>query len=150
MNPGRRRSLALHLTVVVFLAVVMACGGQTPTAPDTAFLRFTPRALELGSAESFVTAEASQGQIAIRASLLGPDPCRTLEGEFDQRDREITLRVFIRPSGAGVCVQVIGGFAYDAVIEGLPRGTYVLQVVHTYPSTGWPTQAVLNQTMDVR
>jgi hypothetical protein len=132
---------------VLLLAVATACGGQTPTAPDTAILRFTPR--EPGSAEPFVTAEASQGQIAIRATLRGPDPCRTLEGELDHRDRAITLRVFVRPRGE-VCVQVIGGFAYDAVIEGLTRGTYVLQVVHTYPSTGWPTQAVLNQTMDVR
>jgi hypothetical protein len=148
MNPGYRRSLALHLTVAVFLAVVMACGGQTPTAPDTASLRFTSRVPGPGSGES-VTAAAAKRRIAIRATLRGPDPCRTLEGELDQRNRELTLRVFVRPNSE-VCVQIIGGFAYDAVIEGLPRGTYVLQVVHTYVSTGFPTQTVLNQTMNVR
>jgi hypothetical protein len=123
MNPCRR-SLAFTLTAALCLAVVMACGRQAPTAPDTASLRFTPRAPQPGPAETSVTAEADRGQIAIRATLLGPDPCRTLEGELDQGDRVVTLRVFIRPSGAGVCVQVIGAFAYDAVIEGLSRGAY--------------------------
>jgi hypothetical protein len=139
----------MRFAVVLFLAFVIACGGKTPTTPDTAFLRFTPRVPEPGSPES-VRAEAGQGQIAVRATLSGPDPCRTVEGDLNHTDQEVTLRVFIRPSGAGVCVQIIGRFAYDAVIEGLPRGRYVLQVVHTYPSTGWPTGAVLSQTMDVR
>ena len=139
----------MRFAVVPFLALVIACGGKAPTAPDTAFLRFNPRVPDPGSPES-VTAEAGQGQITVRATLSGPDPCRTLEAELDQTDREVSLRVFIRPSGAGVCVLVIGRFAYDAVIEGLPRGRYVLQVVHTYPYTGWPTRTVLSQTMDVR
>jgi len=144
------KSNTMRLAVALFLPFVIACG-RTPTAPETAVLRFTPRAVAPGSGESAsVKADAGHGQIAVRATLLGPDPCRTLEGELEQRDREVTLRVFIRPSGAGVCVQVIGGFAYDAVIERLPRGSHVLQVVHTYPSTGWSTRIVLNETVDVR
>lgn len=139
----------MRIALLLLLAFMIACGGKTLTAPDTAFLRFSPRVPEPGAADS-VTAEAGQGQIAVRSTLRGPDPCRTLGGELEQTDREVTLRVFIRPSGAEVCVQVIGGFAYDAVIDGLPRGRYALQVVHTYPSTGWPTAAVLSQTVDVR
>lgn len=139
----------MRFTLLLFLAFVIACGGETPTAPDTASLRFTPRVPESGAAAS-VTAEAGQGQIAVRATLLGPDPCRTLGGELEQRGREVTLRVFIRPNGAEVCVTVLGGFAYDAVIEGLARGRYGLQVVHAYPSTGLPTATVLSQTVDVR
>jgi hypothetical protein len=139
----------MRFAVLLFVAFAIACGGKTPTAPDTAFLRFTPRVPEPGAAES-VTAAAGQGQIAVRSTLSGPDPCRTLGGELEQTDRDVTLRVFIRPSGAAVCVQVVGRFAYDAVIDGLPRGRYALQVVHTYPSTGWPTGTVLSQTVDVR
>jgi hypothetical protein len=140
---------ALRFAVVLFLGFVIACGGKTPTAPDSAFLRFAPREAERGSDES-ATAETGQGQIAVRATLAGPDPCRAVEAELDQNDREVTLRVFVRPNGAEVCVQVLGRFAYDAVIEGLPRGTYVLHVVHAYPSTGWPTRTVLSQTVNVR
>ena len=135
--------------LVVSLAFVIACGGKAPSAPDNASLRFMPRAAELGSGES-VIAETGQGQIAVRATLSGPDPCRTLDAELDQTDREVTLRVFVRPSGAAVCVQVLGRFGYDALIEPLARGRYVLQVVHTYPSTGWSTTTVLRQTVDVR
>jgi hypothetical protein len=139
----------MRFALLLLLAFVIACGGETPTAPGSASLRFTSRVPEPGAAAS-VAAEAGQGQIAVRATLSGPDPCRILEGELAQTDRNVTLRVFIRPSGTGVCVQIVGGFAYDAVIEGLPRGRYGLQVVHTYPSTGWPTGVVLSQTVDVR
>lgn len=139
----------MRFAVVLFLAFVIGCGGKTPTTPDTAFLRFTPRVPEPGSPES-VRAEAGQGHVAVRATLSGPDPCRTLEADLDRTDQEVTLRVRVRPNGAEVCVQVVGGYAYDAVIEGLPPGRYVLQVVHMYLSTGWPTRAVLSQTMDVR
>lgn len=156
MNPRTQKAIALRLpfdavrlAMVLPFVSVIACGGQTPTAPDPASLRFTPRVAEPASIES-ATAEAGQGQITVRATLLGPDPCRTLEAEIDKRDREVALRVFIRPSGAPVCIQIVGNFSYDAVIEGLPRGRYNLQVVHTYPSTGWPTRAVLSQTVDVR
>lgn len=138
----------MRFAVLLLLAFVSACGGKTPTAPGTASLRFTPRVPEPGAAVS-VTAEAGQGQIAVRSTLRGPDPCRTLGGELEQTDREVTLRVFIRPNSA-VCVQVVAGFAYDAVIQGLPRGKHALQVIHTYPSTGWPTGVVLSQTVDVR
>ena len=139
----------MRFAVPLFLAFVIACGGKTPSAPDTASLRFTPRVPESGAAAS-VTAEAGQGQIAVRATLFGPDPCRTLGGELEQRGRDVTLRVFIRPNGAEVCVTVQGRFAYDAVIEGLPPGRYALQVVHTYQSTGLSTATVLSQTVDVR
>ena len=141
--------LVIRVAVLLFLALLTACGGKTPTAPDRASLRFNTRVPEPGAAAS-VTAEAGQGQITVRSTLSGPDPCRTLAGELEQTDREVTLRVFIRPSGDAACVLILGRFAYDAVIEGLPRGRYALQVVHTYPSTGWPTGAVLSQTVDVR
>ena len=138
----------MRFAVLLLLPIVAACGGKTPTAPGTASIRFTPRTPEPGAAVS-VTAEAGQGQIAVRSTLRGPDPCRTLGGELEQTGREVTLRVFIRPNSA-VCVQVVGGFAYDAVIQGLPRGKHALQVIHTYPSTGWPTGVVLGQTVEVR
>ena len=139
----------MRIALLLLLAFMIACGGKTPTAPGTASLRFTPRVPEPGAAVS-VTAEAGQGQIAVRSTLRGPDPCRTLGGELEQTGREVTLRVFIRPNGDAVCVQVVGGFAYDAVIQGLPRGKHALQVIHTYPSTGWPTGVVLSQTVEVR
>ena len=140
---------AMRVAVLLLLPFLSACGGTTPAGPDGAFLRFALRAPKPQSGDS-VTAQAGRRQIAVLATLSGPDPCRTLEGELESRDGEVTLRVLIRPSGAAGCVQVVGRFAYAAVIEGLRPGRYHLQVVHTYPSTGWPTQAVLSETVDVR
>jgi len=137
-----------RLAVGLLVAFAIACGGETPTAPGQGTLHFSPHPPEPGSGES-TTVEAGQGQIDVRATLTGPDPCRTLHGDLEQADRQLTLRVSIRPTGA-VCVAMIGRFAYDASIVGLTPGRYSLQVVHTYPSTGWPTTTVLNQTLDVR
>jgi hypothetical protein len=138
----------MRFAVVLFLAFVIGCGGKTPTAPGSAFLRFTPRSPEPGSAES-ARADAGQGQITVHATLAGPDPCRTLAGELEQAVGQLILRVSIRPTG-GPCILIVGRFAYDASIEGLVRGRYSLQVVHTYSSTGWPANTVLNETLDVR
>jgi hypothetical protein len=140
--------MARRLGLALLIALAAGCGGETPTAPGTGALRFTPHPPDGGVGES-VTAEAAQGQIDIRATLAGPDPCRTLLGDLEQDGRQLTLRVSIR-SNADVCVAMIGRFAYDASIVGLVPGRYDLQVVHAYPSTGWPTATVLNETLDVR
>jgi hypothetical protein len=120
------------------------------TTPDTATLQFAVRALDPGQSGESVVAEAGQGRIAVRATLSAPDPCRALSGELDRSGQHLTLRVSVRPNDAHACVQVIGRFGYDAAIEGLAPGRYRLQVVHTYPATGWPTRAVLDETFDVR
>jgi hypothetical protein len=127
---------SVRFMVVLFLAFVSGCDGNTPTHPDAAFLRFTPDTLEPGAAES-ASADAGPGQIAIHATFAGPDPCRTISADLEQAGRELTVRVSIRPTG-GPCILIVGRFAYDALIEGLAPGRYALQVVHVYPSTGWP------------
>jgi hypothetical protein len=144
-----RSENAKRFAAVLFVAFVIACGGKTPNLADTAVLRFTPRVADPGSPQT-VTAEAGSGQVVVRATLAAPDPCRTLDADLDHTDSELTLRVSIRPAGAGACVLVIGRFAYDAVIESVPRGRFGLRVVHTYPSTGWPTETVLTQMIEVR
>jgi hypothetical protein len=147
--PHNSNGMARRRFVVgLLVAFAIACGGDTPTSPGSGSLQFTPHSPEPGTGES-TTAEASQGQIDVRATLRSPDSCRTLHGELEQTGRQLTLRVSIRPTGA-VCVTVIGRFAYDASIVGLVPGRYSLQVIHTYPSTGWPTTTVLNDTFDVR
>ena len=140
--------MARRLASALLIAFAAACGGESPTAPGTGALRFTPHPPAGGGGES-ITAEAAQGQIDIRATLAGPDPCRTLLGDLEQAGRQLILRVSIR-SNADVCVAMIGRFAYDASIVGLAPGRYDLQVVHAYPSTGWPTTTVLSETVDVR
>lgn len=137
----------MRFVVVLFLTFAIGCGGETPTHPDSAVLRFTPRAPEPGSGES-AGADAGQGRITVRATFAGPDPCRALSGDLEQDGRQLNLRVSVRPTG-GPCILVVGRFAYDASIEGLVPGRYSLQVVHMYPSTGWPTTTVLVETLTV-
>jgi hypothetical protein len=137
----------MRIAAVLVLACVIGCGGNAPTAPEPAFLRFTSRAPDPGSSES-AAAEAGRGQISVRATLAGPDPCRILAGQLEQSERQLTLRVSVQPTN-DVCVLVVGRFAYDAAIERLAPGTYSLRVVHDYPATGWPTTTVLNQTLTV-
>jgi hypothetical protein len=137
-----------RVVAVLMMAFAVGCGGETPTAPGSGSLRFISHPPEPGSGES-TTVEAGQGQIDVHATFTGPDPCRMPHGDLEQTGRQLTLRVSIHPTD-DVCVAVIGRFAYDASIVGLAPGSYSLQVVHTYPSTGWSTATVLNETLDVR
>ena len=138
----------MRLILALSLAFTLGCSDKTPTSPDGATLRFTARTPEPNAPIS-TTAVAGTGQITVRATLGGPDPCRVLDGDLDEVGKQLTLRVSVRPV-SGVCTAVVGRFAYDASIEDLTPGSYTLQVVHAYPSTGIPTETVLSQTLAVK
>jgi hypothetical protein len=138
----------MRVALVILAALAVGCSDKILSAPEGATLVFTSRTPEANAPDS-ATAVAGQGQITVRATLSGPDPCRVLDGDLDAEGKQLILRVSVRPV-TGVCVLVVGRFAYDATIEGLTPGSYTLQVIHSYPSTGLPTVTVVNQTLDVK
>jgi hypothetical protein len=85
----------------------------------------------------------------VQGALSTPTPCYTLSGAVRRVESIVTLTVEARSRG-GMCVQSIGAFAYDAVLGGLPAGTYSLRVVHTYPGTGWESRGALEAPVTVR
>ena|SRR5688572_12509023 len=138
----------MRVALVILAALAVGCSDKTPSAPEGVTLVFTSRTPEANAPDS-ATAVAGQGEITVRATLGAPDPCRVLDGDLDVEGKQLILRVSVRPV-TGVCVLVVGRFAYDATIEGLTPGSYTLQVIHSYPSTGLPTVTVVNQTLDVK
>lgn len=115
-------------------------------------LVFSARSLEHGEwvETPVLEVEERRGGFAVDARLSAPDPCRTISAELQGTGSEVVIEVEIRPTSGGGCLQIIGTFAYEAVVDGLAPGAYHLQVIHRYPSTGWPTATVLDRQVQVR
>jgi hypothetical protein len=142
-----------RVVAMVLCVVLGACSSFEVTGPGADLpLEFSARAAQHGQwlEVPVMEAEGQPGRITVNARLSTPDPCRVLSGDLRGEGSKLVLAVAVRPNGSEGCYQVIGTFEYDAVIPGLRPGNYHLQVVHTYPGTGWPTSTVLDRQVQVR
>jgi len=123
----------------------------SPAAPADPQLtvELAARPLQPAPDEGWARASAGAGRIAVEGALPTPTPCYTLTGEAGREGRVVTLAVQARAQEGG-CIQMIAGFAYDAVVRGVPPGRYTLRVAHAYAGTGWDTRRVLEQEIEVR
>lgn len=71
------------------------------------------------------------GEITLRGYFETPCTPFSAIARAEVTDNHITLTVYARqPEG---CRQVLGTVGYQAIIRGVPAGTYALFVSHTYP-----------------
>lgn len=132
-------------------------GGPSPAAfPDPAMnqpvLEFAVAGADSGQGP-FPSAEvrAEGDALVVEGRLQTPDPCRRVEGALRREGGAWVLEVSVRRDPAAeMCVQVLGAFAYRAVVTGLPEGEVRIRAVHTYPDAGWPDAEVLDRTVRVR
>lgn len=81
----------------------------------------------------------SPGEVVLTGGLGTPTPCYAIGAEVALRERTLTLTL-AATAQPGICIQVLAAFAYRARIHGLSAGRYALEVVATYPGTGWESQ----------
>lgn len=79
------------------------------------------------------------GAVVLTGALETPTPCYGLAAAVGLQER--TLKMTITATGQpGFCIQMLGAFEYRARIHGLGAGRYTLEVVVTYPGTGWESR----------
>ena len=116
-------------------------------------------ALEVEFAETPLTAgdagawaqpmvQSANGEITVRRTMVTPSACRELDAELVRTGSDLTLRVTSREAGTG-CPAGEGRWGSVAEIHGLRRGSYNLQVVHTYADPRRPSEVVLRQPIFV-
>lgn len=81
----------------------------------------------------------SPGEVVLTGGLGTPTPCYAIGAEVALRERTLvlTLNATAQPI---VCIQMLAAFEYRARIHGLSKGRYTLEVVTTYPGTGWASR----------
>ncbi|MBV9774481.1 MAG: hypothetical protein JO040_11055 [Gemmatimonadetes bacterium] len=129
--------------------------GLSAPAGATALLKpldFSYRPLSQGQmVEARATAEGGTGRIAVHGQMGTPNPCQTLTATRTRSGTTVVLRVVSRPKPDVMCVATLGGYVYDATLNGLRPGTYRLRVTHQLPQTGNPAErTVLDRTVRVR
>lgn len=77
------------------------------------------------------------GEMVLAGAISTPTPCYDIRAEPSRRDGTLTLTL-VATAQPRICIQVLAAFAYRARIYGLSAGRYRVEVVVTYPNTGWP------------
>lgn len=147
------KSQAIHgwyarLTVMALVVGCAACSASTspdqlPTVNLQVALSGSSGAPVGATSPSTIVAEG-QG-IVVLGLMSTPDPCQTITASGSKSGNQVTITLTARRVG-GICVGMIGEFAYRAVTPMSP-GTYAVEVVHEYPGTGWPTEVVRKTTV---
>lgn len=135
--------------ILRLLLAPLLLGASMPASDAQPTVELAARPLQPAPDEGSARATGGEGRIAVQGALPTPTPCYTLSGEARREGETITLTVQARANEGG-CIQMIAGFAYDATVRGVPAGRYTLRVVHAYAGTGWDTQQVLEQPLEVR
>jgi hypothetical protein len=138
-----------YLTFIAALASTVAC--SSPTAPVVESPEFTAvltRDVPWSEVPTPPTVRVAGGRVEVKGVIHTPDPCQDLRAEAIRAERRVVLSVIAR-SRPGLCIAVIGTFAYTAVMDGLAAGTYLLEVVYAYENTGWQRAQVLAQSITV-
>ena len=145
MNLAQRQ-----IGVAALALLVGSAGCSNPTSPDQ-LATVTVQAAVTGSSQAPAGATApptivAEGQAIVVLGLMStPDPCQTIAASGSKSGNHVTITLSARRTGE-VCVAVLGQFAYRATAP-LPPGTYVVEVVHEYPGTGWPTEVARRATV---
>ncbi len=137
------RAQAARFWVVAIAAVTSADTCQTgPSSGDPeAQVEFTVLgALDAGKDPTPRVDSVSQGQVLLTGGVSTPTPCYAIGAELSPRDHVLTLTL-VATSQPVICIQVLAAFEYRARIYGLTAGRHTLEVVATYPDTGWPPRA---------
>jgi hypothetical protein len=82
-----------------------------------------------------VTDVAADG-VTLSGTMSTPNPCYNITPDLSADGDSLTLAL-AATAQAGMCIQVLAAFRYEARIGGLPPGRYSIAVEYTYPNTGW-------------
>ncbi len=118
---------------------IVACGSVRPQANTTqeATLEFVILETEIrAQRDTSYLSGSGDGQLTVSGVIRTPNPCYSLDAEVDADADSVTLRVTATPQPR-ICASVVAAFPYTATVGGLKGGAYTVNVLYTYPATGW-------------
>ncbi len=135
------RSRAAAVVLACSLAIG-GCGDDTSTGPDGDSGPLTLRVLNRdtlsmpGTDVAVVT--PVPGGLLVLGRITTPTPCYELSpGTVQEPPGALTLFIIAREKAVGACIQVLHAFPYRLEVRELDPGEYDVEVIHTYPNTGW-------------
>lgn len=136
----RKRSRAAAFVLTCGLAIG-GCGDDSSTGPDNA----GPLTLQVlnrdtlslpGTDVALVTPVT--GGLLVLGRITTPTPCYELNpGTVQEPPGALTLFIIAREEAVDACIQVLHSFPYRLEVRDLDPGEYDVEVIHTYPNTGW-------------
>lgn len=122
-------------------ALLAACSGATVTESIQPVVEFTVQgAAETSDVREPNVTTATADFAVLEGVISTPNPCYSFAASIEAEDSALTVTVTASQQ-AGMCIQVLGAFLYQARITGLPAGTYPVVMTYQYPGTGWEGQS---------
>ncbi len=137
------------------MALVMAMLGTACAQPGSP-VEQTPASTSIAvtgsdSAPAGVSAppaiQVNDGELRVLGIISTPDPCQRLRVFGERRGEALTVVVEATSSG-GMCIAVLGSFAYRFETP-LSSGPQRVRVEHRYVNTGWSTEVVRDTVVTV-
>jgi hypothetical protein len=140
-----KRNCARSLALAVLASAVACSSGTAPVLVPVDFTTARVGGVPWSDIPIPPAVQLARGRIEVTGVIHTPDPCQDLRAHAVRANPRIILTVTAR-SRSGGCVTAIGTFGYTAVIDGVPPGTYALEVAYAYENTGWQRkQAVASE-----
>jgi len=113
------------------------CAGASVTNSIEPVIELTMQGAAEGGEPRAPSVTTATSELAVlEGTISSPNPCYSFAAEIEADQNNLTVTL----SGtqqAGMCIQILGAFRYQARITGLSTGTYPVTVVYRYPDTGW-------------
>ena len=123
----------MRWTLLLFAIVgISACSSPSEPAAEDARLEFRAEKAQAFVESPEITVTGGNRTVTIVGGLSTPCAGYTLNAEAIHASA-ITLRVIANAnSSGGGCYTVVETFVYEAVLRGLPAGTYAIRVLHVF------------------
>ncbi len=138
---GARRAW-IAAWVIASTVAIAGCGDGTPAGPGSDTGPLTLRVLNTdtlslpGTDTALVT--PVPGGLVVLGRITTPTPCYNLRpGTVKEPPTSLTLFIIAREQNVDACIQVLHPFPYRLEVRELEPGEYDVEVIHTYPNTGW-------------
>ncbi len=128
--------------VLAWSVAVGGCGDDSPSGPDPDPGPLTLRVLDRDTlsfpGNDTALVSPVPGGLEVLGRITTPTPCYDLKpGTVREPPTALTLLIIARERDVDACIQVLHAFPYQLRVRDLDPGEYDVEVIHTYPDTGW-------------
>lgn len=137
-----RSGSLITAAVLGWSMAVGGCSAEPPAGPDPDSGPLTLQVLNRDTLSFAGTDTALVRPVANGLEVLGrittPTPCYDLKpGTVREPPSALTLYIIAREQDVDACILVLQTFPYRLDVRDLQPGEYDVEVIHTYPDTGW-------------
>ena len=140
-------AVGVALVMAMLVAACAQPGGPVEQTPASTSIAVAGSDTAPAGVSAPPALQVIDGELRVLGIISTPDPCQRLRVFGERRNEAITVVVEATSMG-GMCIAVLGSFAYRFATP-LSSGQQRVRVEHRYVDTGWSTEIVRDTVVTV-